>query len=88
MASTGPIIVTGGCGLLGFHIVEALLNDSEAGCITVVSRNPKINIFDGVQYVAGDIANESFVRKLFDDMKPQVVFHTASPRPSDEKFKE
>lgn len=84
MVSTGPILVTGGCGLLGFHIVQALLKDPSAGPITVVSRNPKTNIFDGVNYEAGDIANVEFVNQLFAKIQPEIIFHTAAPRPTDE----
>lgn len=84
MGSTGPILVTGGCGLLGFHLVQALLKDPSAGPITVVSRNPKTNIFDGVTYKACDIANAELINELFADVQPEIVFHTAAPQPTDD----
>jgi sterol-4alpha-carboxylate 3-dehydrogenase (decarboxylating) len=84
MGAGGPILVTGGCGFLGFHIVQALLKDPSAGRITVISRNPKTNIFDGVTYTAGDIAAADFVNEVFATVKPEIIFHTAAPRPIDE----
>ena len=78
--TTGPIIVTGGCGLLGYHIVQQLLNDSSAGPITVISRSPKTNIFDGVKYIPGNISDSAFLQTTFNLVKSCVVIHTASPR--------
>ena len=85
---TEPILVTGGCGFLGFHIVQALLKDPSIGPVTVVSRNPKANIFDGVSYKAGNIAGMDFVNGVFVSIKPEIIFHTAAPRPTDETVTE
>ena len=86
--STGPIIVTGGCGLLGYHIVQQLLKDASAGPITVISRSPKTNIFKGVSYIAGDITDFAFLEKTFTQVKPSIVIHTVSPRAIDENTTE
>lgn len=82
-SSIGPILVTGGCGFLGFHVVQALLKDPSCGRITVISRNPNVNIFDGVDYRACDVVDATAVRKVFAEIKPRVIIHTASPRPMD-----
>ena len=42
MTTTGPIPVTGDCGLLDYRVVKALLKDPLAGPVAVISRNPKL----------------------------------------------
>ena len=74
------ILVTGGCGLLGYHVVQALLKDLPNARITSVSRNPKDNILQNVNYLAGSINDVEFVERIFTETKPEVVIHTASPR--------
>ena len=88
MPITGPIIVTGGCGLLGYHVVQRLLDDPLTGPITVISRSPRTNLFDKVTYIAGDISDTTFVQRIFGEIKPETVIHTASPRPTDESLTE
>lgn len=86
MASTtdlGPVLVIGGCGFVGFHIVEALLKDPTCGPVSVISRNPKSNLCEGVSYHACDIANLVEARKLIAVVKPRIIFHAASPLATD-----
>ena len=81
------VLVTGGGGFLGSHIVRQLLEkngDGPVPMVTCVSRNPK----GGIQhpravYRAGDITNLSDVQALFMELKPQVVIHTVSPSAND-----
>ncbi|KAL9117548.1 MAG: hypothetical protein Q9187_005916, partial [Circinaria calcarea] len=79
----GTVLVTGGCGFLGYHIIKALLQDPNCGSIVSVSRNPTVNLQDGVTYRAGNITDFDFVRSLFQEVQPRVIFHVASPRPID-----
>lgn len=80
--SFNSALVVGGCGFIGSHIVQNLL--LEPGCsISVASRNPNANRYDGVSYHAGDITDPTFIRKLLSDVKPGVVFHVASPTAND-----
>lgn len=78
----GSVLVTGGCGFLGSHIVRLLLEEysSQSGTsITVLDLHTNRNVLPGVEYVSGDLTNASNVRSVFARVKPNVVIHTASP---------
>ena len=77
--SLGTILVTGGCGFLGFHLVGHLLQEPEHGPIYVLSRAPTKNLQDNVTYRAGDVTNAQKLAALLEEIKPKVIFHTASP---------
>jgi sterol-4alpha-carboxylate 3-dehydrogenase (decarboxylating) len=79
----GHVLVTGGSGFLGSHIVRRLVAEPGA-MVFSVSRNPR-NRDTRVKYRAVDIANESKLRDLFEEIRPRVVIHTVSPSPTDKK---
>lgn len=79
----GSVLVIGGCGFIGFHVVDALLQQPDCTSITVVSRNPDRNRLNGVSYVAGDITDKKTLLRIVKDVRPQVVFDLASPRAND-----
>ncbi|MCJ1326114.1 hypothetical protein MMC10_002778 [Thelotrema lepadinum] len=83
-SKNGSVLVTGGCGLIGHHIVQALVKDTTCGPISVISRNPHKNNVDGVTYVAGSVADKDFVERIVTETKPTVIIHAASPRSIDE----
>ncbi|KAF9872108.1 sterol-4-alpha-carboxylate 3-dehydrogenase [Colletotrichum karsti] len=70
-------LVTGGCGFLGSHIVEKLLQKHPSATIAVVSRNPTTNTFPGVSYHAGDVSSADDVTAVVQKVRPTVVFHCA-----------
>ena len=77
----GKVLVIGGCGFLGHHIVDLLL-ESYKGTFSVLdlrcTRNRRPDS-DGVQYFDGDITSLNSILPIFEKIKPDVVIHTASP---------
>ena len=83
----GNVLITGGCGFLGHHLVN-LLCDSYSCQISVLDLRTNVNRrpdSDGVQYFDCDITNEETLLKIFEQVKPEVVIHTASPHGNDSK---
>ncbi|EOO02089.1 putative sterol-4-alpha-carboxylate 3-dehydrogenase protein [Phaeoacremonium minimum UCRPA7] len=77
----GKAIVIGGCGFLGHHVVNLLLEryTSEPSVIDLrcsVNRRPDS---DGVNYFEADITDADKMLSIFQKVKPDVVIHTASP---------
>lgn len=77
----GNVLVIGGCGFLGHHIVD-LLHTSYKASISVIDlrtvRNRRPDA-DGVQYFDADITSLASLVPIFEKIKPDVVIHTASP---------
>jgi len=72
-------LVTGGCGCVGFHVVQALLDEPSISAVHVFSRNPSQNQLPGVNYHTGNILSEQDVETLILRVQPTVIFHVASP---------
>ncbi|OWP05231.1 hypothetical protein B2J93_7973 [Marssonina coronariae] len=75
----GDVLVVGGCGFLGQHVVKFLLKEPTRGSITVMCRSPFKNLQDGVNYEIGDVTNLDHVRHVMSKSKPKVIINTASP---------
>lgn len=75
------VLVTGGAGFIGSHVVEALL-----------SRGDKVTVFDDLSYgkrqyvpntarfVKGSVTNHKQVAKLFESGKIQAIVHLAAQK--------
>ncbi|CAK7222889.1 erg26, C-3 sterol dehydrogenase [Sporothrix curviconia] len=82
----GKVMVIGGCGFLGHHVVNLLVRDylpnKTATGVSVVDlrcdRNRQPDAA-GVQYYEADITNAERMTAVFKEAKPDVVIHTASP---------
>lgn len=79
--SLGPVLVIGGCGFMGHHLVRTLLDDSSVAAVHVFSRNPRENRYAEATYHAGDIASREEVQSLLSNIQPRVIFHTVSADP-------
>ena len=79
---TGPFLVVGGCGCLGHHIVnEIFANGPRNPNVAIIDLKTDHNRHSSATYHNADITRRDEVAKVFDDVKPQVVFHTVSPHP-------
>ncbi|CZT11412.1 hypothetical protein WAI453_004524 [Rhynchosporium graminicola] len=75
----GDVLVVGGCGFLGHHLVKFLLVEPTCTSISVMCRSPFKNLHPGVTYHIGDITNLEQVRHVMNQVRPKTIFNTASP---------
>ena len=89
-STLGTVLITGGCGFLGSHIVRLLLERSSASTInskTYSTTASAIHVLDlritnqisGVRYHTGDLTSPSSVAAVLNAVNPDIVIHTASP---------
>ncbi len=72
------VLVIGGCGFLGSHIVSQLLEPSTSK-VSVLDLRTTNNRLPGASYYDADITSPEAVRSVFEEVKPQIIIHTASP---------
>lgn len=75
----GPVIITGGCGFVGSHLSEGLLAENPNCQIHVIDVDTTRNQVPGVHYHTCDITSSADLESIFVKIKPQTVFHVASP---------
>ncbi|KAF2847634.1 C-3 sterol dehydrogenase/C-4 decarboxylase-like protein [Plenodomus tracheiphilus IPT5] len=79
--SLGKVLVVGGCGFLGSHIVSLIVKRQPQAQIAVLDlrTNSNRNASPNVTYHDGDITDAAAMVSLFAKIRPDVVIHTASP---------
>ena len=75
----GTVLVVGGCGFLGMQLVQTLIEDPACGKLYVLDRILRPEQIESVTYLKGSITDASRVNSVLKEVKPQVIFHTASP---------
>jgi sterol-4alpha-carboxylate 3-dehydrogenase (decarboxylating) len=76
-----PVLITGGCGFIGSHLVDAI-RASEPNCqIHVIDIDTTRNrvVDSRVTYHTGDIAKLSDVEDTMSAARPCTIFHVACP---------
>jgi len=76
----GKVLVLGGCGFLGHHIVQKLLEANDVSQVTVFDLRTNSQRQEGAEYIAGSITSRDDVMKVLHEAKPRVIFHTISPQ--------
>lgn len=76
----GPVLVTGGCGFLGYHLVGALLADPEVGPVHVLDLQTTDNTHPDANYIQGSVTDpEATLSAILERTRPSTIFHAASP---------
>jgi sterol-4alpha-carboxylate 3-dehydrogenase (decarboxylating) len=77
--SIGTVLVTGGCGFLGSHIVEAFLDEPSCFKVVVVTRNPQRHPhYPNVEYYACDITDRGGMEHVLSLVRPNIIVHNVS----------
>jgi sterol-4alpha-carboxylate 3-dehydrogenase (decarboxylating) len=77
------VLIFGGCGFVGYHIVRHFVKDPTFSSVAVVSRsaaNSKNHLY-GATYHSGDLTDHDSIKQLLLKIKPTVIIHAASPSP-------
>jgi len=73
------VLVTGGAGFIGSHIVDQLVADGhEPVVLDDLSSGSRENIAAGVAFHQVDIRDAGNVRRVFDEVRPDAVCHQAA----------
>ena len=73
------VLVTGGAGFIGSHLVDALVQlEHEVVIVDDLSSGDLKQVHPAASFFPGDIAEEGVLGTLLGDFRPEVVFHLAA----------
>src|SRR3989344_7608122 len=75
----GKILVTGGAGFIGSHIVDELIkNEKEVIVLDDLSGGFMENVNPNAKFILGDIRDHKLIEKIFHENEIEYVFHLAA----------
>ncbi|KAL6918994.1 hypothetical protein ACHAPO_009267 [Fusarium lateritium] len=82
MESPTRVLVTGGSGFLGGHVVRQLLHDSTT-TVAITSRHPKVPVDvsdeSRISLFPLNLTSRDQIDQVFQNFKPHAIIHTVSP---------
>jgi UDP-glucose 4-epimerase len=73
------ILVTGGAGFIGSHIVDLLISKNhQVAIIDNLSTGKKENINLKAKFYFEDLLNFEKIKEIFQEFNPEIVYHTAA----------
>lgn len=75
------VLLTGGAGFIGSHIVDRLLTRNDQVLVVdnyATGRRDNLRAHRNLKIVEGTIADKSVVDRCFDELRPDVVVHAAA----------
>lgn len=79
------VLIVGGSGFMGYHIVHHFVHHPDFGSVTVLSRSAgssqSKNHVEGASYVSANLNDAKSIRSVLSEIKPTVIIHAASPSP-------
>ncbi|QQG49772.1 MAG: NAD-dependent epimerase/dehydratase family protein [Candidatus Berkelbacteria bacterium] len=75
------VLVTGGAGFIGSHVVDLLLeNGHDVSVVDNLVSGKEANVPKGAKFYKADIKDASALRKIFKNAKPEAVLHFAAQK--------
>lgn len=69
------ILVTGGAGFIGSHLVDRLINECTVTVYDNLSTGKEENLPENAMFVKGNLGDSDLVKKTIDDADIDVIFH-------------